>query len=56
MIQIITGIMTFTIFKLIEPLMEKKITMIEIKRAIKDNLFEIYEVNNYKWSNILNSC
>ena len=56
MIQIITGIMTFTIFKLIEPLMEKKITMIEIKRAIKDNLFEIYEVNNYKWSNTLNSC
>lgn len=43
MIQIITGIMVFAIFKLIEPLIEKRITLIEIKRAIKENLFEIYE-------------
>ena len=55
MIQIITGIMTFAIFKLIEPLVETKIALIQIKRAIKVNLFEIYEPDQFNWSYIFNS-
>lgn len=55
MIQIITGIMTFAIFKLIEPLVETKIALIQIKRAIKANLFEIYEPDQFNWSYIFNS-
>lgn len=49
MIQIITGIMTFDIFKLIEPLIETKTTLIEIKRAIRPNLFDIYEADQYRY-------
>ena len=55
MIQIITGIMTFAIFKLIEPLIETKTKLIEIKRVIKANLFEIYEADQFNWSYIFNS-
>jgi len=31
--------MTFTVFKLIEPLIEKRIALINAKRAIKANFF-----------------
>ncbi|UYZ34252.1 IS4 family transposase [Clostridium beijerinckii] len=55
MIQIITGIMTFAILKLIEPLVETKIALIQIKRAVKANLFEIYEPDQFNWSYIFNS-
>ncbi|MEX0190017.1 transposase, partial [Clostridium butyricum] len=55
MIQIITGIMTFAVFKLIEPFIQTKTTLIEIKRAIKANLFEIYEADKFNWSYIFNS-
>ncbi|WP_338032612.1 transposase [Clostridium manihotivorum] len=55
MIQIITGIMTFAIFKIIEKLVEIKISLINIKRAIKNNFFEIYEASKFKWSDIFNS-
>lgn len=55
MIQIITGIMTFAVFKLIEPFIQTKTTLIEIKRAIKANLFEIYESDKFNWSYIFNS-
>ncbi|MBA2901893.1 hypothetical protein [Clostridium beijerinckii] len=40
---------------LIEPLIETKTTLIEIKRAITANLFEIYEANQSNWSYIFNS-
>ncbi|ETI89937.1 MAG: hypothetical protein Q607_CBUC00084G0001, partial [Clostridium butyricum DORA_1] len=32
-----------------------KTTLIEIKRAIKANLFEIYEADKFNWSYIFNS-
>jgi hypothetical protein len=55
MIQIITGIMTFAIFKIIEKSVETKTSLINIKRAIENNFFEIYEASKFKWSDIFNS-
>ncbi|WP_238475910.1 IS4 family transposase [Clostridium manihotivorum] len=55
MIQIITGIMTFSIFKIIETSIQIKTSLIDIKRAIENNLFEIYEAHEFKWLDIFNS-
>lgn len=55
MIQIITGIMTFVMLKLIEPLVPKRYGLIEIKRVIKTNLLEEYENNTFSWSMIFDT-
>lgn len=49
MIQIITGIMTFIMLKLIEPLVPQGFRFIEIKRAIRTNLLEVYDCSKFSW-------
>lgn len=49
MIQIITGIMTFIMLKLIEPLVPKGFGFIEIKRAVRTNLLEVYDCSKFSW-------
>lgn len=56
MIQIITGIMTFVMLKLIEPLVPKRYGLIEIKRALKSNLLEVYDNNSFSWRMIFDTA
>ena len=55
MIQIITVIMTFVMLKLIEPLVPQRYGLIEIKRALKTNLLEIYDNNTFSCSSLFKS-
>lgn len=54
MIQIITGIMTFVMLKALEPLAPKEFGFINIKRAIKENLLELYLNTTFSWSVVFN--
>ncbi len=49
MIQIITGIMTFVMLKIIEQLVPKGYGFIEIIRAIRTNFLEIYDKTTFSW-------
>ena len=55
MIQIITGIMTFVMLKLIESMVPKDFGILAIKRALKTNLLEEFIENNFSWSMMFNS-
>lgn len=54
MIQIITGIMTFIMLKALEPLAPKGFGFINIKRAVKENLLELYLTDKFSWSIVFN--
>jgi hypothetical protein len=54
MIQIITGIMTFVMLKALEPLASKGFGFINIKRAVKENLLELYLNDKFSWSIVFN--
>lgn len=55
MIQIITGIMTFVMLKLVEAMLPIGFKILDIKRAIKTNLLEEFVETNFSWSMIFNS-
>lgn len=52
MIQIITGIMTFVMLKLIESSVPTGYGLIQIKRALKANLLDIYDNDSFSWSKL----
>ena len=54
MIQIITGIMTFIMLKALEPLAPEGFGFINIKRAVKENLLELYLNDKFSWSIVFN--
>jgi hypothetical protein len=55
MIQIITGIMTFVMLKLVEAMVPIGFGILEIKRALKTNLLEEFAENNFSWSMMFNT-
>ncbi|MBC8060693.1 MAG: IS4 family transposase [Clostridiaceae bacterium] len=55
MIQIITGIMTFVMLKLVETLAPIGFGILAIKRALKTNLLEEFDKNNFSWSMMFNT-